>query len=176
MKNAILIFMFIISLQSLYAQVSKKEFDVDNIKITFSVNVTFNDEDLNFGFSPGIYFIPDDLTFNLIFSMRPFEKKLLIEKFENYYIRFFEKRFLIGLGVDKQFFINERFGISFNGGFGYTFGYYPGSKANADADWIPIMGFGIVNKLNDNISMKVGYQIAPVPHVNRNQIVISFIF
>ena len=176
MKRILFIHVIVLLTSVLYAQESKKYFEVEKPKFTTAIDLSFNEEDFQFGISPGILFPIQQLTLSLNFSMRPFEKKVLIKKSANYYFRYMESRYFLGIGISKRFNFNESLGISFNGGFGHTFGSYSGTDVDADNDWIPLMGFGLDAKLTKYFSVQIGYRIVPIPHVNRNQMTISFIF
>ena len=84
------------------------------------------------------------------FDMRAGKRSVLV-KTQDAYIQYKERRCLLEFGIDESVAFSGSFGFYIRGGYGYTFAWYKGSSADADAGFTPTLqpGFFFVSKGDD---------------------------
>ena len=148
---------------------------LSNLIPSISFETTFNGEDLMLGFIPGVHFQNLNLTAGGLFLIRPYKKKILVERSPNFYYQFQEWRIVSGFILEKRINLVETISLSLSAGGGYTFGGYAGTSKSAEKSFLPIFRIGLTKEF-DNILVGLRYQYMEIPDVNSHQGNITFIY
>ena len=148
---------------------------LSNIIPSISFEITFNGEDFMLGFIPGVHFKNLNLTAGALFLIRPYKKKILVERSPNFYYQFQEWRIVFGIILEKRINLVETISVSLSAGGGYTFGGYAGTSKSAEKSFLPIFRIGLTKEF-DNILVGLRYQYMEIPDVNSHQGNITFIY
>ena len=154
---------------------SSKEINDSQSDMTPSISfeTTFNGEDFMLGIIPGVHFQNINLTAGGLFLIRPYHKKIRIEKSPNFYYQFQEWRCVIGIILEKRFKLVETISFSLSAGGGYTFGGYAGTDMSAEKSFLPVFRIGLTKEF-DNILIGLRYQYMEIPDVSNHQGNITF--
>jgi len=135
-----------------------------------SFDTWFNTKDFLLGGSAGYKFFEQiNLYPNLYFLGRPYKKTIFEEKEPNVYYQYKERRFITGLALDFMVSPLERLGFYFNGGLGYTFGYYTGTTKWSESKLVPVISAGVMLKFK-YIYLRGGYQYCDIPSIPYNRL------
>lgn len=158
----------------IYAQNPVEDSLAGQLGSSFFMSTIFNADDINLGAGYGLIQPQWETGLYLFFLIRPYAKKVRILQASNYYIRYLENRFAVGINFDKYFLFSEKVGLSFSGGCAYSFAFYHGSSKDPDSEWMPVFG-GDVFIIVQGVKIQAGYKYLPFPSVNNNQFEISII-
>lgn len=144
----------------------------------------FNQTDILMDFGAGVSFQELGLSTKLSFQSRVATKRVLVEtETPNLLYQFHERRYLLGLDVDKRFILTEftenlRFGLFLGGFAGMTFNDYRGTdeKGTVEFGWEAKGGAFLSNP--KIFVMRLGYTYLPLPtqNVYPHRIGVSFHF
>ena len=104
---------------------------------------------------------------SLGFHARMTAMKLYVPKSETIWYQYWERRYLIWAGIDKQLPIfrsvaSDKSGLSIGLKGGYTFGNYRGSSVNAASKWMLIPSLQIFHSSRFT-TVSIGYEYAKYP-------------
>ena len=142
---------------------------------SISLETTFNGGDFMLGFIPGVHFQNLNLTAGGLLLIRPFKKKILVERSPNNYYQFQEWRYTFGIILEKRIDLVETISLSLSAGAGYTQGDYAGTSISAETSFLPIFRIGLTKEFS-NVLIGLRYQFMEIPNVNNHQVNLSFIY
>lgn len=160
------------SCHSTYSQKNNTNFH----KKTFgSLEFAIPKKDFYMGASIGAVITKINLGAKALFLFRPIEKKKYVQQSSNFYIRYMERRFILGPSLEKRFSFNDVFGISLETGYVYNFGHYAGTRATPIKKWVPLIGGGLDILLEKSIVFRLSYKYLPLPDTKGHVIGIAFL-
>jgi len=148
---------------------------LSNLIPSISFETAFNGDDFMLGFIPGVHFQNLNLTAGALFLIRPYDKKVSVERSPNYYYRLQEWRIVFGLILEKRINLGETISLSLSLGGGYTLGGYAGTSKSAEKSFLPIFRTGLTKEF-DNILIGLRYQYMEIPDVSSHQGNFSFMY
>ena len=100
------------------------------------------------------------------FYARPYGKAVLVKAGPRYYFQTKEYRFILAAGMDKKWWINNRFDAFLSAGLGVTFvdyrgtgeGVWKGHKLEKKEGLTPVISGGLSYKFNRYVFIRSGYQ------------------
>lgn len=142
-----------------------------------NTGVAFGPPDMNFNFGPSISVQPAGLDIGLhagafdrqnywaaklSFDFQPYEKTVWVKENPGLHYQFKEKRYLLGIILDKFFLPvkagNNAIGIYLDSDFGYSFGNYRGTTRKPPDKLIIFPGGGLGFGLGNHTFLKAGVQ------------------
>lgn len=148
---------------------------LSNVIPLISFETTFNGEDFMLGSVLGVHFQNLNLTAGGLFLIRPYHKKILLERSPNFYYKFQEWRTVFGIILEKRINLDETISLSLSAGGGYTLGGYNGTSMSAENSLVPIFRIGFTKQFN-NILIGLRYQYMEIPDVSSHQGNIMFMY
>ncbi|MFC2092712.1 hypothetical protein ACFLSV_02315 [Bacteroidota bacterium] len=177
--KTITILLIFISFEVSYCQDSPDSYGINdsisNLIPSISFETAFNGDDFMLGFIPGVHFQNLNLTAGALFFVRPYKKKVCVERSPNFYYKFQEWRIAFGLILEKRINLMETISLSLSIGGGYTIGGYAGTSRIAEKFFLPIFRIGLTKEF-DNILIGLRYQYMEIPDVSHHQGNFSFIY
>jgi len=142
---------------------------------SISLETSFNGDDFMVGFLPGLHLQNLNLTAGVLFLVRPYKKKILVERSTNFYLQLQEWRYVFGICLEKRINLVNTIALSLSAGGGYTYGEYAGTSTSAETNFLPILRIGIIKEY-DKTLISLRYQFMEIPNVNNHQVNLSFIY
>lgn len=156
----------------------------DYSQIITGLNISWNFHDYTNGLFVGMYDTKYRSSITAGFMTRILAKSVLVEKDPLLYYQYWERRYMVWAGLDKQFVLftspkGTKAGISIGCKEGFTFGNYRGSKTKAQRQWLFIPSVA-VSRSGKILNASIGYEYSPFPvyglSAHRIQITLGFHF
>ncbi len=139
----------------------------DYSQIITGLNISWNFHDYTNGLFAGMYDTKYRSSITVGFMTRMLAKNVLVEKDPFLYYQYWERRYMVWAGIDKQFVLftspkGAKAGITLGFKEGFTFGNYRGSKTKTQRQFlfIPLVGISRTGKL---LTASIGYEYSPFP-------------
>ena len=154
----------------------------DYSRLIIGGNLSFNFHDYSNGIFTGLYDSKYASTISVGFMSRISARSVLVMQDEINGHQYWERRYLLWAGIEKQFSLFRGKNDSRSGFFaglkeGFSFGGYRGSNSHAESRWMLIPSAG-VSRTGRVLNASLGYEYAPYPNysLSPSRIVLSFGF
>ncbi|MGL1900620.1 MAG: hypothetical protein OCC49_00700 [Fibrobacterales bacterium] len=107
------------------------------------------------------------LSFGPMFTVRPYEKKVLVTVDQNSYYQFRELRYTIGLNAEKYFFFDKNI-LALMAGAAYSGSHYSGTAKKGETGFIPVIKVGYIRS-----HFGVYYRYMKAEHVTNHHITLN---
>ncbi len=148
-------------------------------KLETSFNTTFNDNDVVFGLESGLNEAKYNFNITGGYALRPWVRRIQVQRNENEYFQYWERRSFFWLGLNKNFNIisnykNRSLGITLGIKNIFTYGKYLGSAITPSPFYVFSPGIGIYSKSKySGIIIKYEYADYGLYNFNKNWITFS---
>ncbi|MGL1936836.1 MAG: hypothetical protein OCD01_17545 [Fibrobacterales bacterium] len=132
-----------------------------------SLELGFNHEDILLGGEFKGVSNTLGLSFGPMFTVRPYEKKVLVETDQNSYYQFREVRYTIGLNAEKYFFFDKN-ALALMAGVAYSGSQYSGTAKKGETGFIPVIKVGYIRSY-----FGAYYRYMKTEHVINHQITLN---
>lgn len=145
--------------------------------LIFEFNSITNFDDNFFTIQPGLFSEKINLSYSLLFGMRPKGRITRVKRSDHFYYQFKEDRYVLGAALEKRMQIKDRIWAGFNTGFSSSFGSYQGASLPVHAQWQiqPLLGTSLIYRW-ENTLIRVGYQYLNIPDSGNHNLLLGVTF